>query len=442
MLSRTTLHVRAFLLTLRVLAKATGHNTAKKSVSFKPKKDQTVGKAKKGGMTHHEFREAVTQLGYEKGAQPLQVPELTSVESLGDLYKYSDATKSKFNELKVIQPYQHHEMFSEPISMTTTNTEQILKQVLSKLQGPSKDNRVCLVGAKGIGKSTLLMQAMALANSLDATQAPVFLHIPNANAIVDGLSDYILNQKTGKYQQPMFTKRWIWKLKNANADVFKQLKLSRDFTYEKDRKEVTLVKGENTVYDLLNDCHDFGKYGPTNAFQFFVEELQHQSQNVPVLVTIDRANGLFDFPITEYRHADFSLVHVSQLEIGDWLLKVVSGEFNFTKGGVILAQSSDFSAHRKSMKVGLGLEVHSPYEKAWLFDIDIANAMLANGGVKPIEVAPFTKDETSKLLEFYQQAGVLQATQGETEFTKIANNQYTLSGGNPWFLVQAAAFAY
>lgn len=440
MLSRTTLQVRALLLTLRVLAKATGHNTAKKSVSFKPKKEQAAGKAKKGGMTHHEFREAVTQLGYEKSAQPLQVPDLTSAETLGNFYKYPEAVKTKFDYLKVIQPYQHHEMFSEPVSMTNTNTEKLQKEVLSKLQGPSKDNRVCLVGGKGIGKSTLLMQAMALANSLEP--APIFMHIPNANSIVDGLSDYILNQKTGKYQQPMFTKRWIWKLKNANAEVFKQLKLSRDFTFEKDRKEITLTKGENTVYDLLNDCHDFGKYGPTTAFQYFVEELQFQSQNVPVLVTIDRANGLFDFPITEYRHADFSLVHVSQLEVGDWLIKLVSGEFSFAKGGVIMAQSSDFSAHRKSMKVGLGLEPYSPYEKSWLFDVDIANAFLANGGVKPFEVAPFTKEETAKLLEFYQESGVLQATQGETELAKISDNQFTLSGGNPWFLVQAAAFAY
>lgn len=444
MLRRTAVEVRRGFSSLSMaFAKAkVGHDKTKKAVSFKAKKDPAATKAKKGGMTHHKFRDAVSNLGYEKFATPVELEPLQTVAEPGHLAKFAPAVLTKFASLQALQPYQQHEMFSEPITMSTSNTAALLEQVLSKLDQGTKSNRVCLVGPKGVGKSTLLMQTIALTNSLDANTCPIYLHIGNAQQLVDGSSDYFYNELLGKYHQPMFTKRWVWKLKQANAEVFKTLKLLRDFSFEKDRKEVKLVAGESTVFDLVDKCHDFGKYGSTGALQFLLGELEHHSASRPVIVTVDRANAVFDTPVTQYRHTDFSSVHVSEFELGSWLLALASGERSFAKGAVIFASTLDIGAHRKTLSVGLGLAPYQPYEKKFLFDLDIANALLANGGMKPLQVAPLSKEEATLLLNFYHKSGVLQSTQGETDLAKIIHNQFMMSSGVPGYLVKGASLAY
>lgn len=441
--------------------KPAGKTKAKSS--FAPQKQQT--KVKKGGMTHLGFRDAVREMKFEKFAAPLEVETLqeSSLNKLqGNVVRYMPGALTKLDMLNGFKNYQHHELFEKPVSLVSQNCTKLNQEFIGNLdKKSSKDNRVCFVGEKGCGKSTLLAQSIALASS--KYEDVILLHLDKPENIGNGTSDYIYNESLGKYQQPMFTKRWIWNLKIANEAIFKKLKLSQDITFQSKRVDHHLKKDVNTVYDLLQSNHDFGKFAPTNAFRFLVSELIHHSQNVPIMVSLDNVNGLVDTTTTQYRSPSFKPLHISDFEMGDFFLKLISGEISFNKGGVLMANTSDFGEFLTTLQVSLGLKEYDPYAKSSTFDIKVANRLLNNGGVKPFKVENLTKDETRNLLTFYKDHGVLQvrdyphkevsktldtAQQNQHQFNsddhfeKVINNHYTVSSGNPGYLLSASVLSY
>jgi len=450
-----------------------GAKPVKKKVTFDPKKfQQPQTKVKKSGMTHLEFHDAVRGMNFDKLASDLNSFEIENltVESLGEpakVVKYDEKTSEKLNSLGSFKKFQHHELFQKPVSLVSHNTVNINEQFISKLDGPSKDNRVCLVGERGSGKSTLVTQAKALALN-KYNQDAILLHIDLAETLTNGSSSYIYNARTKKFQQPMFTKRWIYKVLEANENILKKLTLSQDVSFQNKRVDHHLKKGENTLYDFLSLNIDFGKQQPTTAFSFFVNELLHHSQDVPVIFSVDNINTIVDFPVTKYRHADFTPVHLSELEIGDFILKVAGGETNFAKGGVLLSKTGVLGHHQKTLSISLGLEEHDPYLNKKFFDLNIANALLANGGIKPLVVENLNKDETRELMEFWRESGVLFVKDyytkesaktiedsseekpkhkddhfdPELQFNRMVNNLYTVSTGNPHYLLKASAISF
>ncbi|ODV81924.1 mitochondrial ribosomal protein [Suhomyces tanzawaensis NRRL Y-17324] len=468
---------KAFSTTSVTMKKAAPSTPARKTkIAFKVLREQT--KTKKPGMTHLEFKDAVGALGFEKMAADLSALELNklSFEHLAALKaqvtRYDAKVEPKLKTLGSFKKLQHHELFQNPVSLVSENTLRLAQELIAKLDSTaSKDNRICLVGPNGVGKSTLLTQAKALA--LAQHEDVVLLHIDNGVNLVNGSSDYIFNQKSGKYQQPMLTKRWIYKLRQVNEEVFKKMKLTRDISFQSNRVDYNLKKNVNTVYELLLHNHDFGKFAPTSAFAFFVDELVAHSKNFPVLFSIDNFNGITDYSQTKYHHPDFSHIHLSEFEMGDFVLKVTGGALSFAKGGVLLAKTSDFGQHRSTLDVALGIEEYDPYSKKKFLDVEVANTLKQNGSIKPFEVKTWTKDESKELLKFYQDAGVLFVNDYKTKesnqtakeileekaavragkleqhefdpvrhFDRIVNNQYTISGGNPAHLLKASAFIF
>lgn len=429
-------------------------------------------KKKAGGMTHLPFRDAVRSLNFQKLAVDLgntEVAKLSLASPVSQVFKYETQAENALNSLKAFKRYQHHEIFSNPVSLVSENTVNIREKFITNLDKPSKDNRLCLLGERFSGKSTLVAQANALALSKYKNDA-VLLYIPDPENIVNGTSDYIFNKKLDKYQQTMFTKRWIIKLREANAEVFKKMPLSRDAKFVTKKTEYHLKKDVDTVYDYISKDFNFGKPASLNSFQFFIEELIHHSSNFPVLVSIDNINALTSRSLTRYFHPNFNPIHLNEFEMGHFITQVISGEINFAKGGVLLAESSG-SAETKTLPVGLGLIEHDPYWKSKVCDIRIANAFLANGGVKNYQVAEFTQDETRNLLEFYDKAGALQIRPYPTndklksaqeiiqertdmrnhiapkidrdaEFDRIVRNAFTVSSGRPGYIVQDVKLSY
>ncbi|SGZ50642.1 CIC11C00000001182 [Sungouiella intermedia] len=382
----------------------------KVKMGFKPK--ETKEKVKKSGMTHLKFEDAVRQLKFENLARDLndlQLAELAAdkLESiLSTVVKFNGQTDKLLKELGSFKKAQHHELFRNHLSLVSDNTVAIRDQFLLKLDSASKDNRVCLLGEKGVGKSTLIAQAQALALSQHNGDV-VLLHLDFPERIVEGSSDYILNRKMKKYQQPMFTKRWIKKLRAANEAVFKKMPLTRDISFVAKKVEHNLKKGENTVYDFILLNHDFGLVGPSTAFKFLVEELKAHSEKFPVLVSIDNFNALIAEAFTKYFHPNMVPIHFTQFEAGHFIEQLVSGELSFAKGGVLLAESKDLG-ECKTLRVGLKLQEHDPYDKRTQCDAVFADTMTKNGGVKPLFLKNLSKDQTRELLLFWDKSGVLQ----------------------------------
>lgn len=441
--------------------------TGKTKSSFAPQKQQT--KVKKGGMTHYSFGDAVRELKFEKLAKtvPVDTLDVSKLSTLkGSVVKYTPSILSKMNTLNVFKKFQHHELFETPISLISENCHKLNQTFIEKLNSNgSHNNRICLIGEKGIGKSTLLAQTIALASSKYGDDI-ILLHVDKPENIGNGTSDYIFNESLGKYQQPMFTKRWIWKLKQVNEPIFKKLKLSQDITFQANRVDHHLKKDINSIYDFLQANLDFGKYAPTEAFQFLVKELIHHSKNVPIMVSIDNVNGIVDNAITEYKTPSFKPIHVTDFEMGDFFIKLMSGELKFDKGGILMAQTKDFGEFLTTLDVSLGIKQYDPYARSKFFDLAIANRLLSNGGVKPFHVKNLTKDESKNLLQFYKDQGVLQVRDyaqkpstkslrqesqlnltgnefdSDEQFKKLINSHFTVSSGNPGYLLKATVLNY
>lgn len=450
--------------------KKQGAQPAKKLKQGYNKKKDGAGekKAKAGGMTHLGFDDAVRALKFEKLAVKLDSLEIGKLQHNGleklqqSVVKYDDETQFALFRLGMFKKFQHHEMFESPISLVSNNTSKLSNEFIDQLDGPSINNRVCLIGEKGTGKSTLLAQAAALARSKYNNEV-ILLHLESPLKITEGSSDYFFNKSLTKFHQPMFTKKWLYKLRSANETIFKKLKLTRDILFTIKKQEYTLKKDENTVWDLVYKNKDFGKMASTNAFQFLLEELIHHSKEVPVLASIDDISVITTNPITAYRHTDLKKIHVSELEIGDLILKLISGEVSFNKGGVLLGESKDSGKDTHTLRVGLRLEQYDPWLKAYECDNTIANKFLANGGVKVFDVKNLSSEESTELLEFYEATGALKVRpypakvhktltaveQAEAasfdktlHFEKIAKSYYTITGGNPRELLKSSVLSY
>lgn len=480
--SCTSSAVRSFTINHVLNAKAKGNvkgakPTKQVAPSFKPKTASSQDRPKKSGMTHLGFRDAVRELGLDKLAvdlESLNVNSLTFDSPAQTITKYSKKTEESLRVLDSFKKYQYHEAFKNPISLITRNTINIRDQFINNLEQPSKSNRICIIGEKGSGKSTLITQSKALALSKHRNDV-ILLHLDHAEKLVNGTSDYIYNKKLELYQQPMFTKRWILKLRTANKAIFKKLTLSRDISFTTNKKEYHYKKNENTINDLLLNNHDFGKSGPSGTFQFLIEELIHHSNKVPVLLSIDNVNALTGEPYTKYFHQDYTPIRFTEFEVGKFINDTISGKISFNKGGVLLSESTDCPAS-KTLPTGLGLINYDPYWKTKDCDVRVAESFLSNGGVKPFKVENFTKDETRELLNFYSESGTLQIRQYPTkddgkssediinerknsaslyassnpeqtfdpkaQFEKIVNNSFTVSSGNPGFIAQSANLSY
>lgn len=253
----------------------------------------------------------------------------------------------------------------------------------------------------------MINQALAL--SLQEFQNEVvILHLHSADIIGNGSSDYFKNNKLGLYQQPMATKRWLRKILAVNKDIFQKLKLTEDVKFYQDKQEYNLKAGENTLYDYLSKNREINKVQPTMAFQFFISQLKQHSKTVPIILSVDDFNAMADFSITQYRSPDFKPIHISEFELGDFILKAASGELNFDKGGVLLAKSCDFAPARKTTHVAVyPHEEYDPYMKYPNLDMSVAQRLVANGGIEPVQVAPLTKDEVRTLLSFWRDQQVL-----------------------------------
>lgn len=400
----STLTGRSFSQSVRQLAP---EPAGKKKVKIGFKK-ATREKVKKAGKTHHVFEDAVRLYKSNKFQNISETvklhPELTA-ESLqiGHVFKYNREVQKGMNAIGAFKKYQHEEISEEPITLVSKSTSDIYNAFIPKLSGSSTNNRICLVGEKGVGKSTIISQLQALAVSAYKEDV-VLLHLDHPEKIVEGTSSYFFNKKRGEYQQPMMTKRWIKALRETNKEVFQKMPLSRDVSFTAKKVDHNLKKGENTLYDYVLLNHDFGSEVANDAFQFFVEELQVHSQKFPVFVSVDNFNALCTERYTKYFHPDMKPIYYSEFETGRFIAELVSGKLSFAKGGVLLAECKD-AGESTTLKVGLKLMEHDAYMKDC--DAKFAENVLLNGGVTAMPVKPLTPEEVGTLVQAWADSGIL-----------------------------------
>lgn len=410
----------------------------KGAASASSKNKNTPKKTK--GSSIYSFSHTAAYSNYQKNAPELS-EDLPGTQLLdgknplvsgpqSQVLKYSSATAKSLTHFGSFKCTQRHELFKDRASLVRPSSTGTLFDIIKKgTSSSSKTNRFCITGAKGVGKSTALTQAQALA----LENGYIVVPIPQAVDLVSGEFDAVINKKhkdSGIFQQPMYVKRWMERIAKGNMELLSTIKISQDYTFETlgSQKKLKFVKGENNLYSLLTNRSHSER---CEILDFFINELASQSE-VPVLFTMDEVNVFSAKQFARNRDTNNKPIYHCNLQVPNIFLQFFSGEREFKNGAVIAALAS--YKNGETIPVGLGLKAQAdPYASAADFDPVLASKFLANGGVKTLEVSPFSLEETKTVLSYYSNGGVFPEPLSDS----LVQQKYFLSGnGNPKALLK------
>lgn len=421
--------IRGFHTSLTSFAKPVA--PAKKAVHGYKK--TSSGKVKKTSGAGKFFNEYVTGLKLEKKAQ--EIPGLAVLEKEikeNTVVKYTQLQMKKLVISGSFKNNQFRELFQTPITLVTKDTKHMQSFVKKASTSNSKNNRICLLGENGIGKTSLLGQTQALISNLGDS---VIIPIPHATQLVNGRNDFTLDQQTKLYTQPMFLKRFLDKILRVNDKILTKIPIKNEYSFEGNTRHKSQVKAtpnRHTLYDLVKLSVAPRYRG--KQFDAIIYELTEQDK-VPVFLTVDHFNSLTSDFQTAYRDTENRSVHVEKFQIGKLIFEFASGAKFFKKGGVILVTSTDAKT-TDTLNAGLGLSEPDPYTPEHRWDRELSEKLK---GVKPYQLHKFSKENVSTLVEKFIDADIFKTSdlQGNT-FENLVSQKYILSGnGNPGELIKS-----
>lgn len=435
---------------------ATKLSFSRKSSNDDKIKRKTPKKVKGGSIYSFAHTAAFSKL--HKNAPPLstQLPgtEIFDIQSVfpsdsltpanPTIYQYSSKAVKSLYHLGSFKPDQKNELFKEKATLIRdTSSSQVLNIIRSGESTPSSQNRFVITGDKGVGKSTALAQAHAIA----IEKGYIVLHVPYARDLLSGSYDTALAKKsrlpeiegdeyTRVFNQPMYVKKLMRKFAKANEELLTSLSPSKEYVFEASRsfKQITFTPTDSTLYSML-------KLGRVHIekceiFNAVLEELALQTK-VPILFTMDDFNVFSHLQFAVNRDVNNNPIYHGELQIPRIFLDFISGSRTFKNGAILAALSSYKNGY--TIPHGLGQAEPYPYAKFNDYDPILAGKLLANGGVKTLEVTPFSLDETEKVLQYYSNGQVF----FQSITPSLIQQKYFLSGnGNPLALIKSCTEVY
>lgn len=345
--------------------------------------------------------------------------------------RYSESAKKALVHFGGFQKTQRHELFKESATLVRKDLGNKLSSIIKKgINTSSKENRICITGAQGSGRSTALTQLQALA----VDSGYVVISIPRALDLVSGSFDTVVDKKNGTkiYLQPMYIRRLMERIAKGNKEILSAIPLSKSYTlgtpgiHSGVNAEIKLAAEERSLYDLVkNKSYSENVY----IFESFLEELASQTV-APVLFTLDDLNVFAYKQYARNRDVNNKPIYHGQLQVPNAFLSFLSGEREFKHGAIVGA----FGPYRVSetLTVGLGQkDAPSPYASFEEYDATLASRLK---GVSTVEVEKFSIDETKLLLDYYKSGNVFPEEVSES----FVQERYFLSGnGNAKALVKS-----
>lgn len=370
---------------------------------------------------------------------PTIFPEGSSANFAGsNVYQYSSKATRALTHLGSFKPDQKNELFRERATLLRDSSSVQIFDILSNsASSPSSQNRFCITGAKGTGKSTALAQAHAFA----VEQGYVVIHIPRAIDLLSGRFDAVLAKDASQitnsreFNQPMYVQKLMRKIAKANESILKTISPSKEYKFETSRSSKPL---KFTPSDSLYSMLTIGKSHSEKCeiFNTVLDELAAQTQ-APVLFTLDGFNAFSHHQYSANRDVDNKQIYHGELQIPRAFLDFFSGARVFKNGAVIAGLSSYKNGY--TIPHGLGQAEPYAYAKPEDYDPVLANQMLANGGVKALDIEPLTLTETETLLKYYSNGRVIHQPITES----FVQQKYFLSGnGNPAALIKSCVEVY
>lgn len=435
-------HIRQF--SSCSLLKATSPSRGK-AAGFAKKSSSGKGSSKRvtPGSLYKNFSDTINTSGFNKNAIPVELPVFKPAEDinavLNKVSSYSEPQYRTLFRLGSFKKNQHNELFPKPISLIRENTTNKLIDLLKT----SKERKYIITGEPGVGKSVLMAQLHAYAFE----SKYIIINISNPDLFLNGRSDFFYNEGLNQYVQPMYLKKFLRKiLKGNDPALLKSIKLKSDYKFSngdpKDnaiKKNVTLVKEKNNLFDLLSI-----KTLPLNRGELFkavITEVSKQ-ENAPVLISVDNVSRLLTTSYSAYKNVENKNIFSLELQVPKFVMDSLSGDLSFkNKGSAVIMATSSEDRTNKTLPVGLGKIEEDSYIKGYHYESQYAN-MLKKGNVKEFSVPKLAKNEVRELIEFYLKSAVVPKNEYLSKTVEqITDEKYLLSGnGNPRELIRSIVF--
>lgn len=401
---------------------------------------------KKGKNTSiHPFAHTAAYSNFQKNAVELseELPgtglfegqNRASLEDAPRVLRYSNETAKSLTHFGSFKLVQKNELFKDHATLVRPDSTPALFDFIKKgVSGSSKTNRVCITGTGGVGKSTALAQAHAIALENGYIVVPV----PRPYDLVSGYFDTAAKTVNGTeiHQQPMYAKVLMARIAKGNRALLETIKTTKDYAFDivNSTKKLTFAKGEIDLFSLLSYRSHSAR---SEILDAVIEELAIQTQH-PVLFTLDDLNVFTNFQHAKNRDVNNNPIYHGQLQVPRTFLQFLSGEREFKSGAVLTALGPYRTT--ETISYGLGLQPHvDPYSKPDVFDPVLAGHLRANGGVKPFEISHYSMPETETMLGYYSNAKVFAEPLSEP----LVQEKYFLSGnGNPKALLKTLTDTY
>lgn len=331
----------------------------------------------------------------------------------------------------VFSKNQHHELMGSPVLVVRPETLELSSHLSAFSSSSLAENVVVIHGEAGTGKSTVLAQTLALA----AETPMVLLHVNNPAILTDGLNDYVYNDASQKYSQPLFTRKWLKKVGLANKELLVQIPLLKQYLVG-----TTTLSTTNTLYEYLVAARAHLDTKNNTLLQGFFHELEQQTR-FPVVLSIDNFNDLCVGSVTQYRLPEYEPLHISSFDVASTLVGYCTGASTFARGGVVLATNGGRT--NNTVAVITSNAVPKVYGSTQQYDEYLAQIASSSKPVQ-VEVLGMSPEAVGALVAEYVDLGIITEHQANGRSKEeVARDLYFVSGnGNPRLLVNLWRLGY
>lgn len=314
---------------------------------------------------------------------------------------------------KITQPWK---LFRTPAILVREDTVALSKKITEAAKS-KKTNITILDGARGTGKSMLLLQSMATAFA----NGWVVISIPEAQDLTNAHTAYapIPDSSPLQYSQPVYTATILTNIAKANAAQLAKHVVSLDH-------QLPIPLPSNTT--LLRLC-ELGARDPEVSWPIFEALLKELNTpgKPPVLFACDGLNHIMK--MSEYRSPDYELVHAHDLTLVKTFVDYLSGAKKLTNGGAIVAATT---WGNRPMTPTLDLALKQNIERAAQAPVTESNpwgewdSRVAESVKSPevVLVKGVSRAEARGLMEYWAASGLLRQKVDE----RVVQDQWTLAG--------------
>ncbi|KAF2876484.1 mitochondrial ribosomal death-associated protein 3-domain-containing protein [Massariosphaeria phaeospora] len=341
-----------------------------------------------------------------RSLQDLDKPSALSERHEGQVRGIPEDVVDSLRAVEAFKPAQGWSLFRRPATLMRKQTmqlAQLLKDAETTDGEQRKTIRRVLVGERMSGKTTLLLQALAMAFLRDW----VVINLPEAQDIVNAHTEYALlpDSHPVQYTQNTYTGNLLSQILKANERILDTMSVTTNPT-------LPLPLLPNAT---LKQLVQLGVSDTEASWPVFVALWQELTQpgRPPIMLAMDGLAHIMQD--SEYLSAEAAPVHAHDLTLVRHFVDHLAGRKSLPNGGMVLAATSKSNAPASpaldfSVQVAEARQSRLENIPSWnRYKRVDERAMDVLKDVDVIKVGGLSKEEARAIIEYYAESGMLRA---------------------------------